>query len=128
MTMAGQKSTPVSPRLPREAKSLNAQQVTSIAIGFLRSLGHGRGIKPRRVFIENQRYVVEAEIGKKMLAKVQIDTATREIKEYDIEKREESSSPISLEPKVIIAMFGIAALVSIIMAIVDLQAIAGGLL
>jgi len=122
----------VAPAIPQnaspEARPLNAQQVTSIALAFLKSLGHKRGIKPKHVFIENQRYVVEADIGKKMLAKVQIDIVTSEIKEYAIEKKTEEA-PVSLpvEPKAILIMFGVSVAVSLIFAILNLQTILSGL-
>lgn len=129
MAIASERVAPAVPqRVALETKTLNAQQVTSIATAFLRSLGHKRGIKPKHVFIENQRYVVEAEIGKKILAKVQIDMVTSEIKEYAIEKKTEEA-PISLpvEPRAILIMFGVAAAVSLIFAILDLQTILSSL-
>ena len=109
-------------------KTLNAQQVTSIAMVFLKSLGHKRGIKPKHVFIENQRYVVEVEIGKKLLAKVQIDMATSEIKEYAIEKKaEEAPMPLPVEPKALIIMLGISAAVSILFSVLNIHSILSGL-
>jgi len=89
MAITSERVAPAVPqRVAPEAKTLNAQQVTSIAMAFLKSLGHKRGIKPKHVFIENQRYVVEAEIGKKI---------------------------------------GVAAAVSLIFVILDLQTILGSL-
>ncbi len=130
MAIAREKVAPTVPqKIPQDTRILNAQQVTSIALSFLKSLGHKRGIKPKRVFIENQRYVVEAEVGKKMLANVQIDMTTSEIKEYAIEKKTEEA-PISLpvEPKAILIMFGVSLAVSLIFALLDLQAVVSSLL
>lgn len=123
-------TTSMSPRRPVEPKHLNAQQVTSIALAFLKSLGHRRGIKPRRVFMENQRYIVEVEIGKTMLAKVQVDAITNVITEYGIEKQaeEESSGILPVEFKGIVIMFGISIAVTVMFAIVNLQTILSGLL
>ncbi len=97
-------------------------------MSFLKSLGHKRGVKPKHVFIENQRYVVEAEVGKKLVAKVQIDMVTSEIKEYAIEKKAEEA-PISLpvEPRALLLMFGVSVAVSLVFAILNLQATLGGL-
>jgi len=122
----------VAPTVPQKAspetKLLNAQQVTSVALAFLKSLGHKRGVKPKHVFIENQRYVVEVEIGKKILAKVQIDTVTSEIKEYAIEKKtEEETTSLPVEPKAILIMVGVSMAVSLVFAILDLQTILSGL-
>lgn len=123
-------TTSMSQRKPVEPKYLNAQQVTSIALAFLKSLGHRRGIKPMRVFMENQRYVVEVQIGKMTLAKVQVDALTSEIAEYGIEKQagEESSGLFPVEPKAIVIMCGISVAVAVVFAILNLQSILSGLL
>jgi len=129
MAIAREQIAPTAPqRAPQEAKPLNAQQVTLVAVSFLKSLGHKRGIKPKHVFVENQRYVVEAEIGKKLLARVHIDMVTSEIKEYAIEKRAEEA-PISLpvEPRAMLIMVGVSIAISVVFSILDLQAILGSL-
>jgi hypothetical protein len=132
MTIAREKmvSAAVPPqKMPLESRPLNAQHVTSMAIAFLKSLGHRRGIKPKRVFIENQRYVVEADVGKKLLAKVQIDIDTSEIKEYAIEKKTEEP-PISLpvEPRAMLIMLGLSVAVSLVFAILNVQTLLSGLI
>ena len=118
----------ISQRPKPEIRPLNAQQVTTIAVNFLKSLRHKRGIEPKRVFIENNRYVVEAEISKKMLAKVQIDITTSEIKEYGIEKlSEESRLGLPVEPKAILIVFGVSIAVSFIFALFGLNSILASL-
>ncbi|MGB9134677.1 MAG: hypothetical protein WCC63_03705 [Candidatus Bathyarchaeia archaeon] len=131
MAVAREKLVPAAPpqRMPLENRPLNAQQVTSMAIIFLKSLGHRRGIKPKRVFIENQRYVVESDVGKKLLAKVQIDVDTSEIKEYSIEKKtEEAPMTLPVEPRAILMMLGLSVAVSIIFSFLNLQSLLSGLL
>lgn len=131
MAVARESVTTTTPqRRPVRSRPLNAQQVTSIALAFLKSLGHRRGIKPMRVFMENQRYVVEVQIGKMTLAKVQVDALTSEIAEYGIEKQagEESSSLFPVEPKAIVIMCGISVAVAVVFAILNLQTILSGLL
>jgi len=131
MTVAHEKMIPTAvpaQKTPLESRSLNAQQVTSMAMVFLKSLGHRRGIKPKRVFIENQRYVVEADVGKKLLAKVQIDVATNEIREYSIEqKTEETPITLPVEPRAILIMLGLSVAVSLVFAMLNVQSILGGL-
>ena len=117
-----------SQRMPLVNRPLNAQQVTSMAIGFLKSLGHKRGIRPKRVFIENQRYIVESDVGKKLLAKVQIDADTSEIREYSIEKKtEEAPMTLPVEPKAILLMLGLSIAVSVAFSILNLPSLLGGL-
>ena len=129
MEVASERVAPVvAQRKPIEPITLNAQQVTSIAMAFLKSLGHRRGIKPKRVFIEEQRYVVETEIGKKLLAKVEIDKVTSEIREYSIEKKtEESPVTLPVEPRAMLLMLGISIIVSLLFAVLNLQAVFSGL-
>jgi hypothetical protein len=98
-------------------------------MAFLKSLGHKRGIKPTRVFVENQRYVVEVEIGKKTLANVQVDPATSEIKAYAIERKpDEPAINLPVEPRAMIIMFGISVVVSLVFALLNLQAALSGLM
>jgi len=132
MAVAREKMIPAAiptQKMPLESRPLNAQQVTSMAIAFLKSLGHRRGIKPKRVFIESQRYVVEADVGKKLLAKVQIDVDTSEIKEYSIEKKtEEAPITLPVEPRAMLIMLGLSVAVSLIFAILNIQSILSGLI
>jgi hypothetical protein len=132
MAIAREKMVPAASPIQKmslESRPLNAQQVTSMAIAFLKSLGHRRGIKPKRVFIENQRYVVEADVGKKLLAKVQIDVDTSEIKEYSIEKKtEEAPITLPVEPRAMLIMLGLSVAVSLVFAILNVQTILSGLI
>lgn len=131
MAVAHEKLAPVvaPQRSTLDNRPLNAQQVTSMAILFLKSLGHRRGIKPKRVFIENQRYVVESDVGKKLLAKVQIDVDTSEIKEYSIEKKtEEAPMNLPVEPRAILMMLGLSVIVSVVFSFLNLQSLLGGLI
>jgi hypothetical protein len=125
MTMVQERSPTTITRKARPVvKPLNAQQVTLIATNFLKSLKYKRGVEPKRVFIEEGRYVVEAEIGRKMLAKVQIDINTSEIKEYGIEKtNEETHIGLPIEPKAMLIVFGISAAVSLIFALLNLNSL-----
>ncbi|MGD8505552.1 MAG: hypothetical protein PVF15_02680 [Candidatus Bathyarchaeota archaeon] len=63
--------------------SLDAEQFTSTAEEFLKRLGYKRGLQPTKATLEGEQYVVEME-SKKKTAKVQIDTRTNEIREFEI--------------------------------------------
>lgn len=130
MAIVQEGTAPVIPARARaiEPKPLNAGQVTSIAVSFLKSLGYKKGIRPQRVFIENQRFIVESEIGKKIHAKVQIDPRRGVISEYHIEKRsEEESTTLPVEPKTILLIFGISFVTFILFSILNLPGILSGL-
>lgn len=129
MSASQQGSVPaISSRPIQTVESLNAQRVTAIAITFLKSLGHKGKLKPTRVFLEDGHYIVEAEVGKNVLARIRIDRANSQIREYDIEKKqEESSASLPVEPKAIVIMVGVSVIVSLVLAVMDLPSILGGL-
>jgi len=78
-----------------ETVRLNAEWATSLAEDFLKRLGYKRGLLPKKVSLAGEKYVVEVGF-KKRTAKVQIDTKTREIKEYEIQEvATESVFPLS---------------------------------
>ncbi|MCL6578237.1 MAG: hypothetical protein K6T73_02490 [Candidatus Bathyarchaeota archaeon] len=93
-----------------QSKTLNAETVTSIATGFLKRIGHKGGLKPKRVSLEEGIYTVEVEM-KKLTALVRVDAETHEIKEYEIQPKGEETPFISISPKIIIVIFGVAAAV-----------------
>jgi len=93
-----------------QSKTLNAETVTSIATGFLKRIGHKGGLKPKRVSLEEGIYTVEVEM-KKLTALVRVDAETHEIKEYEIQPKGEETPFISISPKIMIVIFGVAAAV-----------------
>lgn len=96
--------TPVSP----QEKKLNAETVTAIATSFLKRIGNKGSLKPKRVALEGGIYTVEVEM-KKLTALVRIDSETREITEYEIQRKGEEASFTFISPKIIMVMFGISA-------------------
>ena len=95
-------------------KELNAESVTAIATGFLKRIGHKGGLKPKRVMLEEEVYTVEVEM-KKLTALVRVDSKTHEIREYEIQAKNEETPFISISPKVILTIFGVSALVHVIL-------------
>ena len=95
-------------------KELNAESVTAIATGFLKRIGHKGGLKPKRVTLEEEVYTVEVEM-KKLTALVRVDSKTHEIREYEIQAKNEETPFISISPKVILIISGVSALVHVIL-------------
>lgn len=93
-----------------KTKRLNAETVTTIATSFLKRIGHKKGIKPKRVSLEEGTYFVEIEM-KKLMAIVRINAETHEIKEYEIQQKAEETSFVSISPKIVAATFSISAAV-----------------
>lgn len=96
-------------------KALNAETVTAIATGFLKRIGHKGGLKPKRVLLEEGVYTVEVEM-KKLAAIVRVDSETHEIREYEIQPKGEEAPLLSVSPKTLIIMFGISAVVHVVLS------------
>jgi len=90
-----------------EARLLNAEEATLIATNFLRRLGNKHSLKPIKASLQEERYIVEIGLKKKV-ATVQVDATNEEIKEYEIQAVvEESKSSFSLTRKNILLLCGI---------------------
>jgi hypothetical protein len=100
----------IGPGIPAsfQAKALNAENVTNIALSFLKRIGNKTGLKPKRVTLEENLYVVEIEM-KKLSAVVRVDSETHEIRGYEIQPKAEESSSFSISPRVLLLIIGIAA-------------------
>jgi len=109
-----------------EIRHPNAEQVTSIATNFLERLGH-KSLKPTKVTLEQEAYLVEVELKKKT-AKVKIDATTEEIKEYEIETKTEETSPFPISPKSILMICGIVVLFLIVFILLDVQSFLNSIL
>jgi len=89
----------------RQVKPLTAESVTTIAVDFLKRIGHKGGLKPRKATLQGDLYTVEIEF-KNHVAVVKVQVATREIKEYEIQqKSEETGSTGFIERKQLILSF-----------------------
>jgi hypothetical protein len=109
-----------------ETKLINAEVVTLLATSFLKRLGNKQGLKPIKASLEEDVYVVEVGLIKK-IATVQIDATTEQIKEYEIKDKEKepsaSSFPIPLTPKNIMILGGTAAASVVVSALLGIQSL-----
>jgi hypothetical protein len=111
----------------KEPKLINAEVVTLLATSFLKRLGNNHGLKPIKASLEDNVYVVEMELPKK-IATVQIDSTNEQIKEYEIKDKEQETPsasffPIPLTPKNIITLGGIAAASVVVSALLGIQSL-----
>lgn len=100
--------TPATPQI----RELNAETVTTIATSFLKRVGHKSGLKPKRVSLEEETYTVEVEL-KKLMAIVQVDAKTHEIKAYEIQPKGEEAPFLPISPKALLIVFSVSAAVHI---------------
>jgi hypothetical protein len=89
----------------------DAENATSSTIAFLDRLGYKGKWLPLKVSLDGELYVVEMMMQKKT-AKVQINSSTKDIKEYEFqEANTESKSPIKSKGLIfLLAIIGIAVL------------------
>jgi hypothetical protein len=90
-----------------ETRLLNAEEATLIATNFLKRLGNRKGLKPIKASLQEETYIVEIELKKK-IATVEIDATNEEIREYEIKAvAKESTSSSLLTRKNILLVCGI---------------------
>ncbi|MEM3153222.1 MAG: hypothetical protein QXU45_04140 [Candidatus Bathyarchaeia archaeon] len=112
MSAVLQKKAPGVVTPAAQMKRLNAESVTTIATGFLKRIGHKGGLKPKRVSLEEGIYTVEVEM-KKLTAIIHVDAESQEITAYEIQPKGEEGSLTSFSPKIILLIFGIAAVINV---------------
>jgi len=103
-----------------EAQLLNAEEVTLIATNFLKRLGNKRDLKPIKASLQEERYVVEVGLKKK-IATVQIDATSEEIKEYEIKDIAKEASSSSLTRKSILLMCAVVAISIFVSGLLGIQ-------
>ena len=104
--------TDVSPEISR----FDAENATALTADFLKRLGYKGSWLPMKVSLDGELYVVEM-MFQRLSAKVQINSKTKEIKEYEFQKGEAESGGLAKSKGKII--FLIAA-ISIGIAVVKL--------
>jgi aldehyde:ferredoxin oxidoreductase len=101
-------STPVE--ISPEISRFDAENATALTTDFLKRLGYKGSWLPMKVSLDGELYVVEMML-QKLTAKVQINSKTKEIKEYEFQKGEsESGGPLkSKKLLLVVAIVPIAA-------------------
>lgn len=89
----------------QQADKLDAEHFTSLAEDFLKKLGYKRGLHPTKATLEGEKYIIEMEL-KRRTANVQINTRTREIREFEIQ--EKATEPV-LSRRKLLLIFSISA-------------------
>ena len=78
-----------TPEVSAEISRFDAENATTLTADFLKRLGYRRSWSPMKVSIDGDLFVVEM-IDQKLNAKVQINSQTKEIKEYEVQKNEDT--------------------------------------
>ena len=103
---------------PVEISRFDAENATSLTADFLKRLGYKGSWLPMKVTLDGELYVVEM-IFKKLTAKVQINSKTKEIKEYEFQEGEAGNSFLKSKGKIIflVAAISIAIVVTKLLGI-----------
>ena len=83
-----------------EISRFDAENATSLTVDFLKRLGYKGNWVPMKVALDGELYVVEM-IFQKLSAKVQINSKTKEIKEYEFQEGEARHSSFKSKGKII---------------------------
>jgi len=73
-----------------EVARFDAENATNMTADFLKRLGYKGNWLPMKVSIEGELYIVEM-VFQKLTAKVQINSSTKEIKEYELQEGEKET-------------------------------------
>jgi hypothetical protein len=99
----------------QEISRFDAENATQMTADFLRRLGYKGDWLPMKVSLDGELYIVEM-MFQKLNAKVQINSTTKEIKEYEFQEGENSKKSFFSKEKIIL----LAAIVSISVAVAKL--------
>jgi len=84
-------TTQVSPEVSPEISRFDAENATTLTADFLKRLGYRGSWLPMKVSMDGELYIVEMMYQRKT-AKVQINSTTKEIREYELAEEEKESS------------------------------------
>ena len=97
-----------------EVSRFDAENATSMTSDFLKRLGYKGNWLPMKVSLDGELYVVEM-MFQKLSAKVQINSKTKEIKEYELQEGEGTTNSLfKSKGKLIFLIAAISAVVIIV--------------
>ena len=76
-----------------EVSRFDAENATTMTADFLKRLGYKGSWLPMKVSLDGELYVVEM-MFQKLTAKVQINSKTKEIKEYELQEGEAATNSL----------------------------------
>jgi len=79
--------------IPAEVSRFDAENATAMTVDFLKRLGYKGNWLPMKVALDGELYVVEM-MFQKLSAKVQINSKTKEIREYEFQEGEAATNSL----------------------------------
>ena len=90
-----------------EISRFDAENATAMTVDFLKRLGYKGSWLPMKVSLDGELYVVEM-MYQRLTAKVQINSNTKEIKEYEFQEGEATSNSLFKSKKLIFLVAAIS--------------------
>jgi hypothetical protein len=109
-------SVEVSPEISR----FDAENATALTADFLKRLGYKGIWLPMKVSLDGELYVVEMLSAQGKTAKVQINSTTKEIREYEFAEDENASKGFSLSKGKLIFLVAIISVGVVITKLIGL--------
>lgn len=79
-----------TPEVSPEISRFDAENATALTADFLKRLGYKGSWLPMKVSMDGELYIVEMML-QKLTAKVQVNSKTKEIREYEFQEGESAS-------------------------------------
>jgi hypothetical protein len=102
-----------------ETLRFNAEIATLLTVEFLKRLGYKRGLRATKVSLSEGTYVVEMALEKRT-AKVQIDYASKQVKEYEIQDAESASNLASSKGKIVLIAASLIGVVFVVLKLFNI--------
>ena len=93
-----------------EISRFDAENATSQTVDFLKRLGYKQSWQPMKVSMDGDLYIVEMS-APKLTAKVQINSKTKDIKEYELTETEGADKSFFNSKKMMLIVVGASAAV-----------------
>lgn len=103
-----------APEVSPEISRFDAENATALTADFLKRLGYKGVWLPMKVSLEEELYIVEMMNQQKKTAKVQINSATKEIREYEFAEEENESGGGISKGKLIFLMAAIGVSIALV--------------
>ena len=103
---------------PEETFMSKAENTTHLATDFMTRLGYKQDQIPTKLFVEGETDVVELKL-QKGTARVQIDTKTKEVKEYEIQEAEAQEGFFTSKRKILLFFLSSIATIVVVLKLIN---------
>ncbi|MEM2998988.1 MAG: hypothetical protein QXX34_00480 [Candidatus Bathyarchaeia archaeon] len=103
MQVRGEGGIPPDSQEETDKPQSTVESAARVAVEFMKRLGYGNWQFPTKVYVEGENEIVELKLPKGT-ARVQIDSKTKEVKEYEVQEGEVQSGSFTGKKKLLFAL------------------------